>query len=577
MNPEVEALKNRGNEHFQKAKFLDAIDCYTAAIIIEPNHVISLGNRSACYLALSRYDEADADARRALILDKTYLKGYFRLASSLKARKLYIEAAGVASLGLDIDPDNAPLRKIKVACTKESAAQTNANSKKIFGNLYNDKKPSSSSSNISHGGQSFKSKSSSSKHKNSGNTSTSVSIANLTEIEQKMHHSIKTLVARLQNGEFSSNEADLHMLQGTFRKLADIDTFADLVFPGVPADVLNGLPKSLNELMQWKSMNMMVNEAIPKIAQAAGKIFEGVKSRGEARGDRMDAATQVVLVPQIAQESFAREVVEIVRNLSKRVSSMNARLNLTLASPTNEAATLDQLDGDIFGPLMGRDGVAIQDYFLDDEWSSLVLDDVIRYAKTEKMTETSFLPEQVSTSVRVEELDEPSPTTTATAGAVGSDKARIAWLEAKDIQSLYPALAEAIHNLHSLPFELNAKSNSAMSLLEPGHGLTMLAHIPVGRTQPPRFDNHVGENDSGLRLSCAYHLVPAAASGGAAVAGCQGTSAAQYVLTTTHDEVKADVIHDRLVLYKSLQVKNMRTVATQEYFVLYFYILGKSS
>jgi hypothetical protein len=76
---------------------------------------------------------------------------------------------------------------------------------------------------------------------------------------------------------------------------------------------------------------------------------------------------------------------------------MNARLNLTLASPSNEAATLDQLDGDIFGPLMGRDGVAIQDYFLDDEWSSLVLDDVTRYAKTEKMTETSFSPQQVCT------------------------------------------------------------------------------------------------------------------------------------------------------------------------------------
>jgi tetratricopeptide (TPR) repeat protein len=59
MNPEVEALKNRGNEHFQKAKYLDAIDCYTAAIIIDPNHVISLGNRSACYLG---EDEADAEA-----------------------------------------------------------------------------------------------------------------------------------------------------------------------------------------------------------------------------------------------------------------------------------------------------------------------------------------------------------------------------------------------------------------------------------------------------------------------------------------------------------------------------------
>jgi hypothetical protein len=56
----------------------------------------------------------------------------------------------------------------------------------------------------------------------------------------------------------------------------------------------------------------------------------------------------------------------------------------------------------------------------------------------------------------VEELDDnaSAPTTTA---CVGTDKARIAWLEAKDIQSLYPALAEAIHNLHSLPFEINGE------------------------------------------------------------------------------------------------------------------------
>jgi hypothetical protein len=245
-----------------------------------------------------------------------------------------------------------------------------------------------------------------------------------------------------------------------------------------------------------------------------------------------------------------------------------------LASPSNEAATLDHLDGDIFGSLMGKGGVAIQDLFLDEEWSALVLDDVARYAKSEKMTETSFSPQQVSTSVRVEELDDTNPSSTPQTGEAGKDKARIAWLEAKDIQSMYPALAEAIHNLHSLPFEINAKSNSAMSLLEPGHGLTMLAHIPVGGTQPARFDNHIGENDSGLRLSCAYHLVPAPPSS-AGSSSSHGSGPAQYVLTTDRDEVKADVIHDRLVLYKSLQVKNMRTVATREYFVLYFYILGK--
>lgn len=58
----------------------------------------------------------------------------------------------------------------------------------------------------------------------------------------------------------------------------------------------------------------------------------GVKARGEARGDHMDAATEVVLVPQIAQESFAREVVDIVRNLSKRVSKKNVGLGITNCS-----------------------------------------------------------------------------------------------------------------------------------------------------------------------------------------------------------------------------------------------------
>jgi hypothetical protein len=229
---------------------------------------------------LNRYDEADADARRALILDKTYLKGYFRLASSLKARKLYIEAAGVASLGLDVDPENAPLRKIKTACTKESAAQTTANSKKIFGNLYNDKSSSQKSSECGHSSsKSSKKRSSSSsvaKNAKSG-VSASSTLEEYTDIERKMLQNIKNLVSRLQKGEFSSGEADLHMLQGTFRKLADSDTFADLVFPGVPTEVLKGLPQTLNDLLQWKSMSMMVDDALPKVARAAGKIFEGME------------------------------------------------------------------------------------------------------------------------------------------------------------------------------------------------------------------------------------------------------------------------------------------------------------
>ena len=67
------------------------------------------------------------------------------------------------------------------------------------------------------------------------------------------------------------------------------------------------------------------------------------------------------------------------------------------------------------------------------------------------MVVASLLHCQVSTSVKVEELDDVSSSSSSSS----SDKARIAWVEVKDIQSLYPALAEAIHNLHSLPFEIN--------------------------------------------------------------------------------------------------------------------------
>jgi hypothetical protein len=70
---------------------------------------------------------------------------------------------------------------------------------------------------------------------------------------------------------------------------------------------------------------------------------------------------------------------------------------------------------------------------------------------------------QVSTSlsVRVEELDDTSSETDTNSSSNSNskgnsnDKARIAWVEPKDVQSLYPALAEAIQNLHSLPFEIN--------------------------------------------------------------------------------------------------------------------------
>jgi hypothetical protein len=51
-----------------------------------------------------------------------------------------------------------------------------------------------------------------------------------------------------------------------------------------------------------------------------------------------------------------------------------------------------------------------------------------------------------------------------------------------------------------------------------------------------------------IRLSCAYHLVPASTSLECHTSSSSSSCVAQYILSTNNDEVKADVIHDRYVL-----------------------------
>jgi hypothetical protein len=440
--------------------------------------------------------EAELDARRAIELDPTYIKGYFRLATALKNSKQFHEASRIASIGLDIDPNNSALKKIKASCPQEQTFSRN-----IFGNLYKDKNKT--------GSEKIREDDIGSKKINPEVSVSQSGNGSFNSVENRMHEYLMGLISRIQSGEFSSSDAHNHMLQGTFRKLVERDYFSDTLFPGVPAEVADSLPKNLRELFEWNGVDQLVLNEATNMTRSAAKILEGVRTRGVARGDIMDTATETVLIPQIAQETFARAVVDIVRNLSKRASNLNARLNLNIASPLMAQASLDQLDDQVFEYLL-KSKAAVQDAFLGEDWATLVLNDVIRYAKTEKMTDMSFLP-HVSTLPRYEEQSGDELNPPQTQSPMMNDQVRIAWIESKETAALYPALSEAIRNLHSLPYEINgnldsissfnftAKTNTNLNLLEPARGFTMLTHVPLGCLQPPRFDNHIGENDSGLR------------------------------------------------------------------------------
>lgn len=79
---EAEKLKKKANDFFQAQDYEKAIEFYTAAIEKNDSVAAYYGNRSISYLRTECFGYALNDANKALELDKTYLKGYYRRAAA---------------------------------------------------------------------------------------------------------------------------------------------------------------------------------------------------------------------------------------------------------------------------------------------------------------------------------------------------------------------------------------------------------------------------------------------------------------------------------------------------------------
>ncbi len=91
-NAEAEKLKEQGNEAFRKKDFPEAIRLYSEAIALDKTCSVYFSNRAAVYLTVNKLDEALADAREAVHLDKKNAKGYLRIGKALYALGKYREA-----------------------------------------------------------------------------------------------------------------------------------------------------------------------------------------------------------------------------------------------------------------------------------------------------------------------------------------------------------------------------------------------------------------------------------------------------------------------------------------------------
>jgi ankyrin repeat protein len=111
--------KKKGNDHFAKKEYDDAISAYTLAIDTNPTDETFYSNRSACFMSMKKHKEALSDAVFARTLKPDWPKACYRMSVARLALEMYEDAAVSAYEGLNIDEDNAELRALFQKCVKK--------------------------------------------------------------------------------------------------------------------------------------------------------------------------------------------------------------------------------------------------------------------------------------------------------------------------------------------------------------------------------------------------------------------------------------------------------------------------
>jgi len=110
----VDELKKRGDEAFRKKMYQVAIQCYTSAL--EQTETSALyTNRAAASLMLLQFKEANNDCDRALAIDSTFVRAWFRKATALRGIGRLDDAISALEKGLEMDGSNdAAIKELSV-------------------------------------------------------------------------------------------------------------------------------------------------------------------------------------------------------------------------------------------------------------------------------------------------------------------------------------------------------------------------------------------------------------------------------------------------------------------------------
>ncbi|KAI8825656.1 Serine/threonine-protein phosphatase 5 [Fimicolochytrium jonesii] len=115
----AEAAKDAANKLFAAKNYEQAIEKYTEAISHNPNVAAYYANRGFAYIRSEFYAAAIRDADKAIELDPTYVKGYYRRATGNMALGKLKEAVKDFRAVCKVAPKDADARKKLADCEKE--------------------------------------------------------------------------------------------------------------------------------------------------------------------------------------------------------------------------------------------------------------------------------------------------------------------------------------------------------------------------------------------------------------------------------------------------------------------------